>query len=176
MKQFLSIAVAMVACATSAFAQDEEKTVQRWNLTSVAAEDVSNISADSNWKTDSKSRYCYVQALDKAPLTANGKELATTQNLLFNITAHSDGNVRLGGKTAALWLGDATSFVIPDCKAGDMVQVEYMTSNKSANRSLTLTNLEGTFPSTTGKEHQTGSGKVVADGDVVIGITGGIYF
>lgn len=176
MKQFLSIAVAMVACATSAIAQDEEKTVQRWNLTSVAAEDVSNITADSNWKTDSKSRYCYVQALDKAPLTANGKDLATTQNLLFTITAHSDGNVRLGGKTSALWLGDATSFVIPDCKAGDMVQVEYMTSNKSANRSLTLTNLEGTFPSTTGKVHQTGSGKVVADGDVVIGITGGIYF
>ena len=67
MKQFLSIAVAMVACATSASAQDEEKTVQRWNLTSVAAEDVSNITADSNWKADSKSRYCYVQALDKAP-------------------------------------------------------------------------------------------------------------
>ena len=54
MKQFLSIAVAMVACATSAIAQDEEKTVQRWNLTSVVAEDVSDITADSNWKTDSK--------------------------------------------------------------------------------------------------------------------------
>ena len=166
----------MAFCATTAFAQDEEKTVQRWNLTSVAAEDVTNITADADWKKDSKSRYCYVQAIDNDALKANGAELTTTKNLHFTITAHADGNVRLGGSTGALWLGDATSLIIPGCKAGDMVKVEYMTSNKSSNRTLSLTNVEGTFPSTTGKTHQTGSGKVIADGDVVIGVPGGIYF
>ena len=166
-----------VAAMTSLiiFAQDDVKEVRRWSLTSVAAEDVTNIKADTNWKTDSKSRYCYLQALDQAPLTASGTELTTTKSLLFTITAHTDGNVRLGGSTGALWLGDATSLIIPDCKAGDIVKVEYMTSNKSATRSLTLTNVDGTFPASTDKTHQEGEGKVVADGTVVIGITGGMY-
>lgn len=176
MKQFIVVALAATAF-TAAYAQDAdtEREVRRWNLTSVSAEDVTNIKADANWKTDSKSRYCYLEALDNAPLTANGTELTTTKNLTFTVTANSNGNVRLGGSTGTLWLGDACSVTIPDCKAGDMLKVEYMTSNKSTTRSLTLTNVDGTFPSSTGKEHQTGSGKVVADGTVTIGITGGMY-
>lgn len=177
MKQFIMVAMAATAfVATYAQDADTEREVRRWNLTSVAAEDVTNIKADANWKIDSKSRYCYVQALDNAPLVANGTELTTTKNLTFTVTANSNGNVRLGGSTGTLWLGDACSVTIPDCKAGDMLKVEYMTSNKSSTRSLTLTNVDATsFPSSTGKEHQTGSGKVLADGTVTIGITGGMY-
>ena len=174
MKKFFMLAMAAVSF-TASFAQDETAVVRRWNLTSVAAEDVSNIKADADWMTDSKSRYCYVLAIDNAPLKANGTELKTTESLLFTVTANSNGNVRLGGSTGTLWLGDASSVVIPDCKAGDMLKIEYMTSNKSATRSLALTNVDGTFPSSTGKTHQTGSGKVLADGTVTIGITGGMY-
>ena len=177
MKQLIVMAMAATAFAT-VYAQDADtdREVRRWNLTSVSTQDVTNIKADANWKIDSKSRYCYLQALDNAPLTANGTELETTKNLTFTVTANSNGNVRLGGSTGTLWLGDACSVTIPDCKAGDMLKVEYMTSNKSATRSLTLTNVDATaFPSSTGKEHQTGSGKVLADGTVTIGITGGMY-
>lgn len=174
MKNFIMLAM-VAASFTASFAQDETAVVRRWNLTSMAAEDVSNIKADADWMTDSKSRYCYVLAIDNAPLKANGTELKTTENLLFTVTANSNGNVRLGGSTGTLWLGDASSVVIPDCKAGDMLKIEYMTSNKSATRSLALTNVDGTFPSSTGKTHQTGSGKVLADGTVTIGITGGMY-
>ena len=174
MKKFFMLAMAAVSF-TASFAQDETAVVRRWNLTSVAAEDVSNIKADADWMTDSKSRYCYVLAIDNAPLKANGTELKITESLLFTVTANSNGNVRLGGSTGTLWLGDASSVVIPDCKAGDMLKIEYMTSNKSATRSLALTNVDGTFPSSTGKTHQTGSGKVLADGTVTIGITGGMY-
>lgn len=174
MKQIVVLAMALASFA-SVYAQDVDTEVRRWNLTSVAAEDVTNIKADANWKIDSKKRYCYLLALDNAPLTANSTNLTTTGGLTFTVTANSNGNVRLGGDTGTLWLGDACSVTISDCKAGEMVKVEYMTSNKSSNRSLTLTNVDGTFPSSTGKEHQTGSGKVVADGSVTIGITGGMY-
>lgn len=174
MKRLISTAVAITVCA-AAFAQDNENPTLKWNFTSVPTEDVTLISSDSNWKTDSKKRYCYVQSLDNAPLQAAGKDLTVTKNLLFTLAANADGNVRIGGETSTLWLGDATMLTIPDCKAGEMVKIEYMTSKKSATRSLGLTNVEGTFPASTGKEHQTGTGKVLADGSVSFGVTGGMY-
>lgn len=174
MKKLFTSAIVATMCI-SAFAQDDSNVTQQWNFTSVPTTDAALIASDSNWKTDSKSRYCYVQALDNAKLSASGTELSVTKNLLFTVTANSDGNVRLGGETATLWLGDATSITIPDCKAGEMVKIEYMTSKKSATRSLSLSNVDGTFPASTGKEHQTGTGKVLADGSVSFGITGGMY-
>ena len=174
MKKLFTSAIVATMCI-SAFAQDDNNVTQQWNFTSVPTADAALIASDSNWKTDSKSRYCYVQALDNAKLSASGTELSVTKNLLFTVTANSDGNVRLGGETTTLWLGDATSITIPDCKAGEMVKIEYMTSKKSATRSLSLSNVDGTFPASTGKEHQTGTGKVLADGSVSFGITGGMY-
>lgn len=174
MKHLFLLTVAVASCMTVC-AQETETQVRRWSLTNVTAEDVENISADANWKTDSKSRYCYVLAIDDAPLAANGTELTTTKGLTFTVTANSNGNVRLGGSTGALWLGDASTVTLSGCKAGEMLKVEYMTSNKSATRSLALDNIDGTFPASSGKEHQTGTGKVVADGNVTIGITGGMY-
>ena len=105
MKQLIVMAMAATAFAT-VYAQDADtdREVRRWNLTSVSTQDVTNIKADANWKIDSKSRYCYLQALDNAPLTANGTELETTKNLTFTVTANSNGNVRLGGSTGPLWL------------------------------------------------------------------------
>ncbi len=174
MKKLFTSAIVATMCI-SAFAQDDSNVTQQWNFTSVPSADASLIASDSNWKTDSKSRYCYVLALDNAKLSASGTELSVTKKLLFTVSANSDGNVRLGGETSTLWLGDATSITIPDCKAGEMVKIEYMTSKKSATRSLSLSNVDGTFPASTGKEHQTGTGKVLVDGSVSFGITGGMY-
>ena len=174
MKHLFLLAVAAVSGMTVC-AQETETQVRRWSLASVTAGDVENICADANWKTDSKNRYCYVLAIDEAPLTANGEELSTTKGMTFTVTANANGNVRLGGSTGALWLGDASTLTLGGCKAGEMLKVEYMTSNKSATRSLALGNIDGTFPASSGKEHQTGTGKVVADGNVTIGITGGMY-
>lgn len=174
MKKMISFAVAIATCAT-VFAQEDADNLMKWNFTSVSQEDESLIKSDANWKTDSKSRYCYVQAIDNAPLTAGGKELKATESILFTIPANADGNLRMGGETAALWLGDACSLTIPNRKAGEMLKIEYCTSKKSATRSLTLTNVDGTFPASSGKDHQTGTGKVTADGNITIGITGGMY-
>lgn len=174
MKHLMTVVAAVAFCA-STYAQEAETKGQSWRFTSVPASDITLVSGDSNWKVDSKSRYCYTLAMDNAPLKAQDTELEIAKGITFTITANADGNLRFGGSTGALWLGDATSMTIHGCKAGDMVKVEYMTSNKSATRSLTLTNLEGTFPASTGKTHKEGEGKVVADGDVTIGITGGMY-
>ncbi|WP_289065147.1 right-handed parallel beta-helix repeat-containing protein [Prevotella pectinovora] len=174
MKQLWALVATVMSCATLS-AQDVESDNRSWSFTSVSQADVSLISGDANWKKDSKSRYCYVLAMDNAPVKANDTELDVAKGLTFTITANDNGNLRLGGSTGALWLGDASSLVIPNRKAGEMVKIEYCTSNKSSTRSLALVNLEGTFPASTGKEHQQGSGKIVADGDVVVGITGGMY-
>lgn len=170
----MTVVAAMALCA-NAYAQEAETKGQSWVFTSVPSSDVTLIKGDTNWKVDSKSRYCYTPAMDNAPLKAQDTELETAKGITFTITANADGNLRLGGSTGALWLGDATSMTIHGCKAGDMVKVEYMTSNKSATRSLTLTNIDGTFPASTGKTHQEGEGKVLADGDVTIGVVGGMY-
>ena len=174
MKRILSVA-AMAAMWVCSFAQTNESTTGKWTFGEVSSEDVALVTADSKWETDSKSRYCYVDSLNNAPLTANGNELAYAKGLNFTINANANGNVRLGGTTNALWLGDAAVLTLPNCKSGDMVKIEYCTSNKSSTRSLTLTNLDGTFPSSTGKDHQTGTGTILADGNVTIGITGGMY-
>lgn len=174
MKRILSVA-AMAAMWVCSFAQTNESTTGKWTFGEVSSEDAVLVTADSKWKTDSKSRYCYVDSLNNAPLTANGTELAYAKGLNFTINANSNGDVRLGGTTSALWLGDAAVLTLPNCKSGDMVKIEYCTSNKSSTRSLTLTNLDGTFPSSTGKDHQTGTGTILADGNVTIGITGGMY-
>ncbi len=175
MKRIFTLMAAMAVC-TGIFAQDEP-TSKTWSLTSVPSADVTNITADAtNWSKDSKSRYCYITALNNEAVKANGQVVSMLDGLTFTISANSNGNLRLGGSTASLWMGDATTITIPGLKKGDVVKVEYMTSSKSATRTLTLGNVEGNFPATTGKTHQNGSGKVVADGDVTIGITGGIYF
>ena len=174
MKRILSVA-AMAAMWVCSFAQTNESTTGKWTFGEVSSEDVALVTADSKWETDSKSRYCYVDSLNNAPLTANGTELAYAKGLNFTIHANANGDVRLGGTTNALWLGDAAVLTLPNCKSGDMVKIEYCTSNKSSTRSLTLTNLDGTFPSSTGKDHQTGTGTILADGNVTIGITGGMY-
>lgn len=174
MKRILSVA-AMAAMWVCSFAQTNESTTGKWIFGEVSSEDAVLVTADSKWKTDSKSRYCYVDSLNNAPLTAKGTELAYAKGLNFTINANANGDVRLGGTTSALWLGDAAVLTLPNCKSGDMVKIEYCTSNKSSTRSLTLTNLDGTFPSSTGKDHQTGTGTILADGNVTIGITGGMY-
>lgn len=171
-KTLLSLALMLSTCA---MAQDETQGNKSWTLTAVPDADVTLITADSSWITDSKKRYCYTPAIDNEPLKASGTELAITQGLKFTATASSNGNVRMGGSTGSLWLGADCSVTIPQRKAGDVVKVEYMTSNKSSTRNLKLTNLEGTFPATTGKTHQNGSGKVTADGDVTLTIEGGMY-
>ena len=109
---------------TCIYAQDAETEadIRAWNLSSVPAEDVANITADSQWSKDSKNRYCFKGAITDAPITANGTELTITKGLRFNVldgSTNSDGrNLYMGGSTNGLWLGDGCVMIIPDAKDG----------------------------------------------------------
>lgn len=152
---------------------DEDSLLREWVFTGTPAGDFAN---DDNWKTDSKSRYCYTKAMNDEIAMANGKAVEMTQTLRFTIPANSAGNLRFGGSTNSMWLGDQCSFTIPTCRKGDFVKVEYMTSNKSANRTPTATNLVGELLSTTGNTHVTAFVEIADDGDVTISVPGGLYF
>lgn len=168
----LIITVLIVVCVK---AQTPDSLSHKWNITAVPDSDAALMAADSNWKKDSKNRWCYLKALSAETLYANSKEVGVVKGLRFSITANSNGNLRLGGSTKALWLGDSCTVIIPNRKAGESVSIEYMTSNKSSNRKLSVDNINGTFPSTTGKTHVTGGGTIVANGNVSFTVEGGMY-
>ena len=75
MKKAITMMVGL-AFSISMLAQEAENTNKQWSFTSVPTNDVSLITADTNWKTDTKSRYSYLQALEQAPLKASDAELS----------------------------------------------------------------------------------------------------
>ena len=106
------ICIALMALASNAMAE-----LRTWKLTSVPAADAANMTADANWKVDSKNRHCYTLALNNEPAMANGASVSMVEGLKFTITASSDGNLRFGGDTGSMWLG-TSFFVITGCHAG----------------------------------------------------------
>lgn len=180
MKHFFTFFLCL--CCSSLCAQDAETDadVRAWDFNSVPSEDVANISADALWSVDSKSRYCFSGAINEAPVTANGVELTITKGLSFVIldgSTNSDGrNLYMGGTTKGLWLGDKCVMIIPDAKKGQYIKVEYMTSNKSNTRTMSVTNVLTQLASTKGTTHTIDTARIVADGEVRLTIPKGIYF
>lgn len=84
------ICIALMALASNAMAE-----LRTWKLTSVPAADAANMTADANWKVDSKNRHCYTLALNNEPAMANGASVSMVEGLKFTITASSDGNLPL---------------------------------------------------------------------------------
>ena len=165
--------------AHCAFAQSDngqEPQAVAWNFISVPETDAAAIAADANWMKDGKSRLCYTGALDNQIVTASGEELTITAGLRFTVSANPEGNLRMGGSTSSLWLGDQCKIIIPDCKKGDWLKIEYMTSKSTATRTPTATTLTETLPATTGKTHVTALAEIAADGNVEITVPGGLYF
>lgn len=180
MKKILTMLVMGILGSSALSAQEEgqepEPQATVWNFVSVPEQDAAAASADSRWITDSKKRLCFTPALNDEPATANGTELTITAGLRFTIPANSEGNLRIGGSTASLWLGDQCTMIIPDAKKDQWIEVEYMTSKSTATRTPTATNLSEPLPTTTGKTHVTGKAQVLADGNVEITVPGGLYF
>lgn len=177
-KVFIVLAMIFVGihCVSAQNGDEQDPQAVVWNLVTVPETDVTAIAADANWMKDSKSRYCYTPALNNESAVASGKELAITSGLRFTVLANAEGNLRLGGTTAALWLGDQCKLIIPGCVKGKWIKVEYMTSKSTATRTPTATNLVETLPATTGKTHVTALAEIAADGDVEITVPGGLYF
>ena len=167
---------------------------QTWDFTTLDANDAELLEADiaagsSNWfhSTESKkNRYSFQGALDKAPLMANGQELAYTKGLLLTIIEQTDktkeGNFRAGNDASnkRAWMAGG-SIVIPNLKKGYLVTVNYMSSSKTDARGIAVTNLtvaEGSKFNTNNKggdakDALTDTGIVTEDGDVTLTMTKG---
>ena len=173
---FLSLAV---LCLTS-MAQ-AETDVTRWTFDNMPDADVANITADAQWNSVTKSsqlRYQFLGSLDHAPLTASDVELSITHGLLFTI---ADGSTNGDGRnlflsSSCLWLGEGSIVYLPDCHAGQWIQLEYATSKDGTTRTITAQNLLSELPSTSAaKTHVTGRSEVAADGEVALTFNGAMY-
>lgn len=170
----ISLLLAMLAMTTGLNAQT-------WDFTSVDAADLENLEADNsgNWSYDEgNNRWCYVKALNAEPVKASGAELTYTKGLLITVSESAEGNFRADSKNKRMWMGGG-SITIPNLKAGYKITVYYMSSSKTVARGINVENItpvSGEFGTTSlGTDKVTSVGKVTADGDVRLTMTGGMY-
>ncbi len=149
---------------------------QSWSFATVSANDKTNLDADTRmWSYDSSNnRWLLQTSLEDAPLTANGSELEFTKGLTFTTTAAD--YVRVDAKKGSLTLNNKLAIVtIHQVKAGQILTIESQSSSKTTARTLTATNIEVTGGFTESTDRMTHTGKVIADGDIAIQSTGGMY-
>lgn len=179
MKRFfivLAMSIFGIHCALAQTEDALESQATLWSFVAVPAADAAAIATDSRWITDGKSRFCFTPALADEAATAAGQELTVTAGLRFTVPENTAGNLRIGGETKSLWLGDQCTMIIPDRKKGEWVKVEYMTSKSTATRTPIVKNLVTPLPATSGKTHVTALSEIAGDGAVEITIPGGMYF
>lgn len=145
-----------------------------WTFTSTPSVDVTALAADAaNWNyTATSKRYESKTAVADAQLTANSQTLTLTAGLYFTAAAKNiriDVNKRLGLN------GSGIVVRIPNLSAGSTVKVNFGSSSKGTERSLSLTNLSETAFSSSSNTGADYSATVTADGDVTLTTTGGVY-
>lgn len=113
-----------IHCALAQTEDALESQATLWSFVAVPAADAAAIATDSRWITDGKSRFCFTPALADEVATAAGQELTVTAGLRFTVPENTAGNLRIGGETKSLWLGDQCTMIIPDRKKGEWVKVE----------------------------------------------------
>ena len=170
----ISAAAAAIMALTAATAG-----AQTWNFTATGDADIANLAADpAAWEheqTSSNDRYKSLTPYDRQPLTANGQELQVTAGLLF--TAGDADAIRIDIKGKRMATNKPLTITIPGLKAGMTLTMSCKTSSKTTARGFNVTNLEpveGSFNATS-LDEQTNVATVVADGDVTLANTGGMY-
>ncbi len=152
---------------------------QTWNFTATGEADKAALAADPGaWEhelTSSNDRYKNLASYDRQQLKANGQELQVTAGLLF--TAGEADAIRIDIKGKRMATNKPLTITIPGLKAGMTLTMSCKTSSKTTARGFNVTNLdpvEGCFNATS-LDEQTNVATVVADGDVTLANTGGMY-
>ena len=147
-----------------------------WKFNVTPSDDQTALAADANWTYNSTNkRYGLMTAVADAQLTASGRTLAMTAGLYFTASASPSGSIRVDVNKRLGLNGSGIVVRIPNLKAGTTVKVNFGSSSKGKERSLALTNLSETaFTSSinTGADYMA---TVIADGDVTLTTTGGVY-
>ena len=169
------IICALILCLLTLLANSAK--AQTWDFSSVNSADQANLAADAaNWEYDSSgNRYKSINGYELAPLTANGVELEFTKGLLFTTSDADAIRVDIKGKRMAT--NKVTTITIKDLKAGQKLTMSCLTSSKTTERGVNVTNLTPVsgFFNTTTLDKQTNVATVTADGDVTLTNTGGLY-
>ena len=143
-------------------------TSKKWDFTQWSSTSTANLAADAAWTYDG-STYTLSNELSNEALTANGVTLAETDGLLFSSAAgklviYSD-RIRMNK--------EGSTITVPGCKKDERVQATWRSANTNDERGFTITNLSKDDMRTTAQA--TDGGTVLADGDVVLTVTGGIH-
>ena len=149
---------------------------QTWIFASVSAADQANLNADeTNWTYDStNNRWLQQATITDAALVANGTELEFTQGLTFTTTGADQ--LRVDAKKKSMTVNNkAASIKIHNAKKDQVLTIVAQSSSSSTARKIEATNIEITSGFAEGTSQTTNVGKVLADGDIVLTVTGGMY-
>ena len=151
-------------------------TAQTWNFATLNNDDKTNLNADAtNWSYDSTNdRWLQQATLNDEVLKANGVELSFTKDLTFTTT--DKDQIRVDNKKHSLTINNKKAKVkIHGVKAGQVLTIESQSSSSTTARKIEATNITVTkgFEESTSKV--TNEGTVVADGDIELTTTGGMY-
>lgn len=128
------------------------------------------LAADTtNWHYGPKAekgydRYITVNPLNNEPLTAGGKELDFAKGLKFETSGNN--HVIIGGSDSkyAMQASSVINMIIPNCKKGDIILVDWMTRDSEA--WITSGNIEEDTIRTSAHTHTYSKMTVKNDGDV----------
>lgn len=145
-------------------------TLQTWNFKKRSDETTANLTADAdNWTKDG-TNFSNPSALKDEPLLANGVEIAETKGLRFTMQPTKfviySNSIRVNKE------GDIIT--IPGLKQNDKVILTWKSANSSSQRGFNCDNLSVNNMTTDGTQ-VTKDALVLADGDVNLVCSGGIY-
>lgn len=147
------------------------ETYKKWEF-KWSSTTLSDLSEDGDWSSDG-TNYTYSLALNNEELTANSSPIAETEGLLFinpkegnTMVIYGSGRLRLNKPGQAI--------IIPSLKTGDKVLVKFRSAKSSDSRGFDNTNLSKASFRALGSDI-TDEGLVLADGDVTLTASGGIY-
>ena len=113
-----------------------------WDFTSWSAATLSNMAADpTNWSAASATRYSNLLAIPAGtPITANGVEVAELKGLTFGALAADRIRIDYGtdAEASRVILNASLNFIVPDCKAGDQIQITFKTNSGGAARGVDI--------------------------------------
>lgn len=154
----------------------QNMNAQTWSFATVSATDKTNLNEDkTNWTYESNNnRWLHQATITDAALTANGVELEFTKGLTFTTTGADQ--LRVDAKKQSMTINNkAASVKIHNAKKDQILTIEAQSSNSSTARQIEATNIEVTSGFAEGTSKATNVGKVLADGDIVLTVTGGMY-
>lgn len=125
--------------------ENQEETGKVWDFTSWSETTLANMETDpTNWNAANATRYSNIPVIPAGtPITANGVEVKELKGLTFSQL--SSDRIRIdygtGSYESRVSLNAANiSLNVPDCKAGDIIKIDFRTSTDESPRGLTATN------------------------------------